>query len=122
MILLAVCVALLAGCAFGYQAEGRLAGLAGPLHGKGYPGVGGSGGEFELLDSSSGLRCHGEATPAVAVSADSCLGDRGTGVVRCSDGRVIPVTWEAVSCRAFAGEGWDERGNRLVFRVDRRRD
>jgi hypothetical protein len=75
-----------------------------------------------LTDTSGSLTCEGEAYPPdTGVQPGTCAGERGEGIVRCSDGRRLAIRWRAVSCRSFAGEGEDERGNRLVFRVDRSR-
>jgi hypothetical protein len=41
-------------------------------------------------------------------------------MVRCSDGRTIPIRWQAITCRSWQGNGEDARGNRLEFRMERR--
>ena len=110
----------LAACAIGYQARGSLSDVAGELRGKGYPGTNG-GGRFVLNDPAGRLACDGIADPpAGSPNPGSCLGEVGKGVVRCSDGREVPVRWEAISCRSWKGSGVDANGNRLEFRVDRR--
>jgi hypothetical protein len=112
---------VLAACAIGYQARGSLSDVAGELRGKGYPGNNG-GGRFVLNDPGGRLNCDGIANPPTASpNPGSCIGEIGEGVVRCTDGREIPVRWEAISCRSFQGSGEDQRGNRLIFRVDRNR-
>ncbi len=113
--------AVLAACAFGYQARGSLSDVPGEMSGKGYPGNRG-GGRFVLVDREGRLSCDGLALPPrVSPTPDSCAGEAGDGVVHCSDGREIPVRWEAITCRSFRGSGEDQRGNRLIFRVDRNR-
>jgi hypothetical protein len=110
----------LAACAIGYQARGSLSDVAGELRGKGYPGTNG-GGRFVLNDPAGRLTCDGIANPpAASPNPGSCIGEAGAGVVRCTDGREIPVRWEAISCRSWAGSGVDGNGNRLEFRVERR--
>ena len=110
----------LAACAIGYQARGSLSDVAGELRGKGYPGTNG-GGRFVLNDPAGRLTCEGIANPpAASPNPGSCSGEAGAGVVRCTDGREIPVRWEAISCRSWAGSGVDGNGNRLEFRVERR--
>ncbi len=110
----------LAACAIGYQARGSLSDVAGELRGKGYPGTNG-GGRFVLNDPAGRLTCDGIANPpAASPNPGSCIGEAGEGVVRCTDGREIPVRWEAISCRSWKGNGVDAKGNRLEFRVERR--
>ena len=110
----------LAACAIGYQARGSLSDVPGELRGKGYPGTSG-GGRFVLNDPAGRLTCDGIANPpAASPNPGSCIGEAGAGVVRCTDGREIPVRWEAISCRSWAGSGVDGNGNRLEFRVERR--
>mgnify|MGYP000894138019 FL=1 len=110
----------LAACAIGYQARGSLSDVPGEMRGKGYPGSSG-GGRFMLSDSGGRLSCDGQALPPkVSPNPGSCAGEAGEGVVRCSDGREIPVRWEAITCRSWQGSGVDAQGNRLEFRVERR--
>ena len=110
----------LAACAIGYQARGSLSDVPGELRGKGYPGTNG-GGRFVLNDPAGRLTCDGIANPpAASPNPGSCIGEAGEGVVRCTDGREIPVRWEAISCRSWKGNGVDAKGNRLEFRVERR--
>ena len=110
---------VLAACAVGYQARGSLSDVADELRGKGYPGTNG-GGRFLLNDPAGRLTCDGFANPpAVSPNPGSCIGEAGEGVVRCTDGREIPVRWEAISCRSWKGNGVDVQGNRLEFRVER---
>ena len=110
----------LAACAIGYQARGSLSDVAGELRGKGYPGTNG-GGRFVLNDPAGRLTCDGIANPpAASPNPGSCIGEAGEGDVRCTDGREIPVRWEAISCRSWKGNGVDAKGNRLEFRVERR--
>lgn len=112
----------MAGCAIGYQARGSLSDVSGELRGKGYPGNTSGGGRFALADGEGRLQCDGQmAPPDRAPNPGSCEGEAGAGVVRCSDGREIPVRWQALTCRSFEGSGEDKFGNRLVFRVDRKR-
>lgn len=113
---------LLAGCAFGYHARGSLTGVAGELRGKAFPGNALGGGRFALADTEGRFRCDAEMSPAdSSASPGSCEGESGSGVVRCSDGRVLAARWTAISCRAFQGYAEDDRGNRLEFRVERKR-
>lgn len=110
---------LLAACAFGYQARGSLSDVPGELRGKGYPGNSG-GGRFVLADRDGRLQCDGQlAPPDRSLLAGYCEGETGNGVVRCSDGRELPVRWRAITCRSFEGSGVDGAGNRLEFRVER---
>jgi len=110
----------LAACAFGYQACGSLSDVAGEMRGKGYPGNSG-GGRFVLTDRDGRLTCDGQAAPPrQSPNPGSCAGETGEGSARCSDGREIPLRWEAISCRAWKGSGVDANGNRLEFRVERR--
>jgi hypothetical protein len=118
--LLAVLPLLLAACAIGYQARGTLSDLPGPLRGKAFPGEMAGGGRFILADAGGRLRCDGRmAPPDSSPVPGSCQGESGSGVVRCTDGREMPVRWTAITCRAFEGSGQDKFGNRLIFRVDR---
>ena len=118
--LILVCL-LMAGCAIGYQARGSLSDVAGEMRGKGYPGNGGDGGRFAVADRDGRLHCDGRMLPAESSPVPgSCAGETGRGVVRCSDGREIPVRWTALTCRTFEGSGEDRRGNRLDFRVERK--
>ncbi|MBL8405552.1 MAG: hypothetical protein JNL16_13490 [Dechloromonas sp.] len=113
---------LLAACAFGYHARGTLSGISGELRGKAFPGNAQGGGRFALADPEGRLRCEGEMAPSQsATPSGSCEGETGHGIVRCSDGRVMAARWTAISCRAFRGDAEDEQGNRLEFRVERRR-
>lgn len=120
-LFLSLClVALLASCAFGYQARGSLSDIAGEMRGKGYPGNAG-GGRFLLTDPEKRLTCDGQASPPkTSPNPGSCSGESGHGVALCSDGREFVFSWEAISCRAWKGRGFDAQGNRLEFRVERR--
>jgi len=109
----------LAGCAVGYQARGSLSDVAGELRGKGYPGNAG-GGRFALQDRDGRLNCDGQALLATASDGpDTCQGEGGAGILRCSDGREIPFRWQAITCRSWRGDGVDAAGNRLEFSVGR---
>lgn len=120
-LVLALAPALLAACAFGYQASGSLSDMPGELRGKGYPGSTAGGGRFALADRAGRLSCDGEAfPPTAATTPGQCSGESGTGMVRCNDGRTIPIRWQAITCRSWQGSGEDARGNRLEFRVERR--
>ncbi|QLQ25505.1 MAG: hypothetical protein HZT41_12060 [Dechloromonas sp.] len=111
---------LLAACSIGYEARGSLGDVPGEMRGKGYPGSSG-GGRFLLADREGRLTCDGQALPpSLSPNPGSCAGESGTGVVRCSDGREIPLRWEAITCRSWKGSGVDANGNRLEFRVERR--
>ena len=111
---------LFAACAFGYQARGNLSDVSGEMRGKAYPGNSG-GGRFVLTDRAGTLACDGSANPPNASSSPgSCEGEKGIGVMRCSDGRVINFEWLAASCRSMRGSGVDAQGNRMEFRVERR--
>ena len=113
---------LLAACAFGYQARGSLSDVPGELRGKGFPGNVSGGGRFVLADRDGRLQCDGQlAPPDVSPTPGSCEGEVGKGVVRCNDGREVQVQWKAITCRSFEGSGEDKFGNRLIFRVDRRK-
>lgn len=109
----------LAACAVGYQARGSLSDVPGELRGKGYPGNSG-GGRFVLSDPEEHLTCDGQTLPpSVSPIPGSCNGEGGEGIVRCTDGREIPVRWQAITCRSWKGSGVDAHGNRLEFRVER---
>lgn len=111
---------LLAACAFGYHARGSLSDVSGELRGKAYPGNMQGGGRFALADPAGRLQCDGlMSSPDNSPVPGSCEGESGKGVVRCSDGRELPVRWTAITCRSFEGKGEDKLGNRLIFRVDR---
>ena len=112
----------LAGCAIGYQARGSLSDVPGEMRGKGFPGNASGGGRFALADHDRRLQCDGQlAAPDSSPVPGSCEGESGNGLVRCSDGREIHVRWNALTCRSFEGSGEDKFGNRLIFRVDRRK-
>jgi hypothetical protein len=120
--LLIVMALLLAACAIGYQARGSLSDVPGDLRGKGYPGNASGGGRFILADRDGRLQCDGQlAPPDISLVPGSCEGEAGKGIVRCNDGREMPVRWTAITCRSFEGSGEDRIGNRLIFRVDRSR-
>jgi hypothetical protein len=120
--LLLVIASLMAGCAIGYQARGSLSDVSGEMRGKGYPGNTTGGGRFALADREGRLQCDGQLLqPDMSPVPGSCDGETGKGVVRCSDGREIPVRWTAITCRSFEGSGEDKDGNRMTFRVERSR-
>ena len=120
-ILLIVSASLLAGCAIGYQARGSLSDVSGEMRGKGYPGNTTGGGRFVLADRDGRLQCDGQMSPPDSSTVPgSCEGEKGKGIVRCNDGREVPVQWTALTCRSFEGSGEDRFGNRLIFRVDRK--
>ena len=122
VLLMTIMPVLAAGCAFGYHAHGTLSDIPGEMRGKAFPGNAQGGGRFMLVDAQGALRCDGEMSPAdVSPVPGSCQGESGRGRVQCSDGRVLLARWTAVSCRSIEGEAEDERGNRLSFRVERRR-
>jgi hypothetical protein len=109
-------------CAFGYYASGTLSDVKGELHGKAFPSNTAGGGRFMLVDSQGQIRCEGEMLPPdLSPDRGGCSGESGKGVVHCSDGRVLSARWSALSCRAFQGEAEDADGNRMTFRVERRR-
>lgn len=111
-----------AACAFGYHARGTLSDVPGELRGKAFPGNVSGGGRFVLVDAQGLLRCDGEMSAADSSPVPgSCEGESGQGVVRCSDGRVMAARWRALSCRSIQGEAEDRHGNRLTFRVERKR-
>ena len=110
--------ATLAGCSIGYQARGSLSDVSGDMAGKAFPGSSTGGGRFALADRDGRLQCDGRLAPP---DVSPVPGETGKGVVRCSDGREIPVRWSAITCRSFEGHGEDKFGNRLIFRVDRSR-
>lgn len=117
-----VVASLLAACAIGYQARGSLSDVAGELRGKGFPGNSSGGGRFILAGRDGRLQCDGQLSPPdISPNPGSCEGEAGKGVVRCNDGREVPVRWTAITCRSFEGSGEDKFGNRLIFRVDRSR-
>ena len=120
--MLIVVASLMASCAIGYQARGSLSDVAGELRGKGFPGNASGGGRFILADRDGRLQCDGQLSPPdVSPTSGSCEGEAGKGVVRCNDGREMAVRWTAITCRSFEGSGEDKFGNRLIFRVDRRK-
>ncbi|MFN4326005.1 MAG: hypothetical protein ACK4FP_08965 [Azonexus sp.] len=122
LLLLTILPWLVAGCAFGYQARATLSDMSGEMRGKAFPGNTQGGGRFTLADRLGTLWCDGEmAPPDTAPQPGSCLGESGPGRIRCSDGRTLAARWRAISCRAFEGEAIDERGNRLIFQVERKR-
>lgn len=109
-------------CAFGYHARGALSDVPGALHGKAFPGNATGGGRFVLADAQGLLRCDGEMSPADSSPVPgSCDGESGSGIVRCSDGRVMRARWTAISCRSIQGVAMDDWGNRLTFLVERKR-
>ena len=119
---LAMIAVAIAGCAIGYQARGSLSDVPGELRGKGYPGNTSGGGRFALADGEGRLQCDGQlSAPDATATPGSCEGESGAGIVRCSDGREIPVRWQAITCRSLEGSGQDKFGNRLIFRVDRKK-
>lgn len=119
-IVLHLVVVWLAGCAVGYQARGSLSDVPGEMRGKGYPANVVGGGRFVLADRDRRLQCDGQMLPPEnSPVPGSCEGENGKGVVRCSDGREMPVRWTAITCRSFRGGGEDGRGNRLEFLVER---
>ncbi|HMT78847.1 MAG TPA: hypothetical protein PKD66_00660 [Azonexus sp.] len=121
IFLLIILSATLAGCSIGYQARGSLSDVPGDLVGKAFPGSAAGGGRFALADHEGRLQCDGRlAPPDISPVPGSCDGEAGRGLVRCSDGREIPVRWTAITCRSFEGRGEDKFGNRLIFRVDRK--
>lgn len=122
IFLLVLASLALAGCAIGYQARGSLSDVSGEMRGKGFPGNASGGGRFILADRDGRLQCDGElASPDISPNPGSCEGEAGKGIVRCNDGREVPVRWMALTCRSFEGSGEDKFGNRLIFRVDRRK-
>lgn len=122
MLPLLILPVVLAACAFGYQAHGVISGIPGELRGKAFPGNTQGGGRFVLADAEGQLRCDGVMeAPGNTTTPGSCAGESGTGVVRCSDGRLLTARWTAISCRAFRGYAEDEQGTRLEFRVERKR-
>lgn len=119
-LLCLVVSAVLAGCAVGYQAHGRLSDVVGEMQGKAYPGNAGEGGRFALANKDGSLQCDGQMGPADRSPVPgSCEGESGPGVVRCTDRREMAVRWTAITCRSFEGSGEDGAGNRLVFRMER---
>lgn len=117
-----VVASLLAACAIGYQARGSLSDVPGELRGKGFPGNASGGGRFILSDGNGRLQCDGQLLPPdISPNPGSCEGEVGNGVVRCNDGREVPVRWTALTCRSFEGSGEDRSGNRLIFRVERKK-
>ena len=122
VLLMTIMPVLATGCAVGYHAHGTLSDIPGEMRGKAFPGNAQGGGRFMLLDTQGALRCDGEmAPPDTAPQPGSCLGEAGRGSIRCSDGRILAARWHALSCRAFEGEAEDAQGNRLIFRVERKR-
>ena len=120
--LLCLCTLVLAGCAFGYHAQGTVSDLPGEFRGKGFPDVGSGGGRFALNQPVRGIYCDGLVQPPHELgAAGDCAGQAGVGHLRCSDGREFRLRWQALSCRSFEGSGDDGKGNLLQFRVDRRR-
>lgn len=112
----------LAACAFGYYASGTLSDRPGEMRGKAFPGSISGGGRFVLDDVGGLLHCEGDMAAADKTPRpDSCEGESGQGVIRCSDGRIMMARWTGISCRAIQGEAIDAQGNRLTFRVERRR-
>ena len=117
--LLCLSILVLGGCAFGYHARGTMSDVAGELRGKGYPANTLGGGRFTLSDRSGALHCDGLAYPPEMADNLGCEGESGRGKVTCSDGREFAIRWRGLSCRSWAGQGEDARGNRLIFRVER---
>lgn len=121
VLLLLVLPLFFAACAFGYHARGTLSDVPGELRGKAFPGNATGGGRFVLADRQGRLSCDGEMSPADSSPLPgSCEGESGKGIVRCSDGRVMPARWTALSCRSIQGDAEDQRGNRLFFQVERK--
>jgi S1-C subfamily serine protease len=68
--------------------------------------------------SSTGARCTGESwityKPAYSVVVP-CVGQRGSAVLDCSDGRRVRGEWVATGCTSGYGEGYDQDGRRFLF-------
>ena len=77
-----------------------------------------SGSAHITVTSSSGASCSGQSRitykPAYSLVVP-CVGQRGTAVLDCSDGRRVRGTWVATGCSSGYGEGRDQEGNRFVF-------
>ena len=77
-----------------------------------------SGNAHITATSSSGASCSGESRitykPVYSVVVP-CVGQRGTAVLDCSDGRRVRGNWVATGCSSGYGEGRDQEGNRFVF-------
>ena len=70
------------------------------------------------VTSSSGATCSGRSRithkPAYSLVVP-CVGQRGTALLDCTDGRKVRGTWVATGCTSGYGEGRDDEGNRFVF-------
>ena len=118
---IALVVALaLTGCSYGYRASGHFAGSSETLTGGVQHSLAG-GGQFTLR-GSGGLLCQGQAEPPTTPAREgNCLGEAGSGTLRCNDGRSFAIVWQAIGCRSFSGSGQDGEGRRLEFTVTRPR-
>lgn len=112
----------LAGCSLGYRASGQIDGRDQALAGEAYLDMAG-GGRFVLHSPDHDWVCEGFAEPPqTPAAANDCRGEAGTGELRCSDGRRMKIAWQALSCRAFAGQAVAPDGSTLRFTVRRRTD
>ena len=68
--------------------------------------------------SSNGASCSGSSEitykPVYSVVVP-CVGQRGTAVLQCSDGRRVRGEWLATGCTSGHGVGYDQDGKRLIF-------
>lgn len=65
---------------------------------------------------ASGLTCDVmTSAPALLSRADGCLGQEGTILFSCENGREVETTWQAESCTSGYGVGTDSRGYQFDY-------
>jgi len=70
---------------------------------------------IRLEAANSGFSCSGTSRLLYTPSPGQCAGQIGVANLTCSDGRLIKVDWEGISCTRGFGTGFDQYGNRLSF-------
>lgn len=112
-----IVLACMTGCSHGYKAVGTIEDLDRLLQGE-VDLENAGGGHFVLRTPDDDLICEGVAHPPTSPSATPGCGDQsGGGILRCTDGRTMTLSWKAINCRAFEGTGIAPDGKRLRFSV-----